>query len=44
MSYRRCETTVEKMIEMIDVELKEIEGIQKEVDNGAITVEDIQNR
>jgi len=44
LSYRRCETTVEKMIEMIDVELKEIEGIQKEVDNGAITVDDIQNR
>ena len=32
------------MLEMITVELEQIEGIQKEVDNGAITVEDIQNR
>ena len=44
LSYRRCETSVSKMLEMINVELEEIEGIQKEVDNGVISVEDIQNR
>ena len=44
LSYRRCETSVTKMLEMINVELEEIEGIQKEVDNGVISVEDIQNR
>ena len=44
LSYRRCETTVEKMLEMINVELEQIEGIQKEVDAGVISVGDIQNR
>merc|ERR1719350_1656814 len=44
LSYRRCETTVDKMLEMINVELEQIEGIQKEVDAGVISVEDIQNR
>ena len=44
LSYRRCETTVDKMLEMINVELEQIEGIQKEVDAGIISVEDIQNR
>ena len=32
------------MLEMINVELDQIEGIQKEVDAGVISVEDIQNR
>ena len=44
LSYRRCETTVEKMLEMINVELEQIEDIQKEVDAGVISVGDIQNR
>merc|ERR1712117_540180 len=44
LSYRRCETTVEKMMEMINVELEQIEDIQNEVDKGVISVEDIKNR
>ena len=32
------------MLEMINVELDQIEGIQKEVDAEVISVEDIQNR
>ena len=44
LSYRRCETPVDKMLEMINAELEQIEGIQKEVDAGVINVEDIQNR
>ena len=32
------------MLEMINVELEQIEEIQGEIDAGAITVEDIQNR
>jgi len=32
------------MLEMINVELEQIEGIQKEVDAGVISVGDIQNR
>merc|ERR1719510_166002 len=44
MSYRRCETSVPEMLRMIDIELEEIENIQKEVDNGVITIDDIENR
>ena len=29
---------------MINIELEEIENIQKEVDNGVITIDDIENR
>ena len=32
------------MLEMINVELEQIEDIQKEVDAGVISVGDIQNR
>jgi len=44
LSYRRCETPVDKMLEMINAELEQIEGIQNEVDAGVISIEDIQNR
>ena len=29
---------------MINIELEEIENIQREVDNGVITIDDIENR
>ena len=32
------------MLKMIDIELEEIENIQKEVDNGVISIDDIENR
>ena len=35
---------VTKMIGMIDIEMKEIENIQKELDGGAINLNDIENR
>ena len=33
-----------EMLKMIDIELEEIENIQKEVDNGVISIDDIENR
>ena len=33
-----------EMLKMIDIELEEIENIQKEVDNGVISLDDIENR
>ena len=44
LSYRRCETSVPEMLKMINIELEEIENIQKEVDNGVISIADIENR
>merc|ERR1712241_133177 len=44
LSYRRCETPVSQMIKMIEVEIEELEIIQKELDNEAISLEDINNR
>ena len=44
LSYRRCETPVTQMLEMIDIEIEELETIQKELDNDAINIEDINNR
>ena len=32
------------MLEMIDIEIEELETIQKELDNDAINIEDINNR
>merc|ERR1712154_415842 len=43
-SYRRCETPVSQMLKMVEVEIAEIENIQKELDNEAITIADIDNR
>merc|ERR1712227_364923 len=42
LSYRRCETSVEDMVRMIDVE--GVEEIEKELEAGAIDVNDIENR
>ena len=33
-----------EMLKMINIELEEIENIQKEVDNGVISIDDIENR
>ena len=44
LSYRRCETSVQQMLRMIDTEIQELEMIQKELDNNAITISDIDNR
>ena len=44
LSYRRCETTVEEMVTMVDVEVNGIEDIQKELEVGAIDIDDIENR
>ena len=44
LSYRRCETPVSQMLSMIEVEIEELEIIQKELDNQAISIEDIDNR
>jgi len=44
LSYRRCETSVEELLEMIRVEVEELENIQKEVDNNAISLDDVAER
>ena len=44
MSYRRCETPIPQLIKMIETEIEELENIQKELENDAITVQDIDNR
>ena len=44
LSYRRCETSVEDMVRMIDVEVQGVEEIEKELEVGAIDVNDIENR
>ena len=44
MTYRRCEVSVSRMIGMIEIEMQEIENIQKELDGGAINLNDIDNR
>jgi len=44
LSYRRCETSVEDMVRMIDVEVEGVEEIEKELEAGAIDVNDIENR
>ena len=33
-----------EMLKMINIELEEIENIQREVDNGVISIDDIENR
>ena len=44
MNYRRCETSVTKMLSMINLEMEQIENIQKELNAGAINLDDIDNR
>ena len=44
LNYRRCETDVSSMLRMINQEMEQIETIQKELDHGAINIDDIENR
>jgi len=44
LSYRRCETSVEDLLNMIRVEVDEIENIQKEVENDAIDLDSVAER
>merc|ERR1712012_784379 len=44
LSYRRCETSVEDLLNMIRVEVDEIENIQKEVENNAIDLDSVAER
>ena len=44
LSYRRCETSVPQMLTMIDIEIEELENIQKELDNDVISIDDINDR
>merc|ERR1712088_1134685 len=44
LSYRRCETSVEDLLNMIRVEVDEIENIQKEVENNAIDLNSVAER
>merc|ERR1711892_332277 len=44
LSYRRCETTVPEMMEMINKEVEELVLINKELEQGAVSIDDIGNR
>ena len=44
LSYRRCETPVAEMIKMINLEVEELEMINKELEGGAVNIGDIGNR
>jgi len=44
LNYRRCETGVSQMLSMINAEMEQIENIQKELNQGAIDLNDIENR
>merc|ERR1711936_688577 len=44
LSYRRCETPVSKMINMINVEVEEMEDINNELEQGVVNIGDIENR
>jgi len=44
LSYRRCETSVEDLLDMIRIEVDEIENIQKEVENNAIDLKSVEER
>ena len=44
LSYRRCETPVTEMVKMINLEVEELEVINKEIEQGAVKMDDIENR
>merc|ERR1712106_637475 len=44
LSYRRCETPVADMVNMINMEVEELEIISKELEQGAVNIGDIDNR
>ena len=44
LNYRRCESGISEMLRMITLEMDQIEEIQRELNGGAINLEDIENR
>merc|ERR550519_3236630 len=44
LSYRRCETTVPDMMTMINMEVEELDRINKELEQGVVNLSDITNR
>ena len=44
LNYRRCESGVSEMLRMINLEMDQIEEIQREFNGGAINLDDIANR
>jgi len=44
LSYRRCETSVPDMMRMINMEVEELDRINKELEQGAVNLSDISNR
>lgn len=44
LSYRRCTVTMEEMMDMVETEVAEVETIEKEIQSGAINIEDVGNR
>merc|ERR1719334_2274364 len=44
LSFRRCETPVRNMVKMIEFEMEQMEQIEKEVEQGVINFQDVENR
>ena len=44
LSFRRCETSVEEMVKMINLEVEEFERINKELEEGVVNIQDIEQR
>ena len=44
LSYRRCTVTMEEMMDMVETEVAEVETIEKEIQSGVISIEDVGNR
>jgi len=44
MSYRRCESDIEGMMRMIDIEVSELDSINNELADGKVGINDIENR
>merc|ERR1719334_2141013 len=44
LSFRRCETPVSDMVKMIEFEVEQMEQIEKEVEQGVINFQDVENR
>lgn len=44
MSYRRCESNVQEMMRMIDIEVDELDTINNELADGNVDVNEIDRR
>jgi hypothetical protein len=44
LSFRRCETPVVQMVKMINMEVEELEMINKELEQGAVNMGNIEHR